>query len=146
MVQALCIGQCDTILAKGVCACCPFHFSSLTRRSRRSFHVCVLQIYESMRCVANRSGCSLNNVGRFGRVIITARDADPNLLRREVFEELRILDGIIQNTTAVYDGEEYTYEDICARWDDACFSNDILNLDQIMDEVRVTTISCEEVH
>lgn len=99
-----------------------------------------------MRCVANRSGCSLNNVGRFGRVIITARDADPNLLRREVFEELRILDGIIQNTTAVYDGEEYTYEDICARWDDACFSNDILNLDQIMDEVRVTTISCEEVH
>lgn len=57
-------------------------------------------------------------------------------MRREVFAELRILDDIIQNTTAVYDGERYTYDDICARWDDSCFSNDILNLDQIMDEVR----------
>lgn len=73
--------------------------------------------------------------GRFGRVIVTSRDDDPNLIRREVFEELRILDGIIENTTALDDGEPYTYENICARWDDACFSNDILNLDQIMDEV-----------
>lgn len=88
---------------------------------------------------ANRSiyARSSFELGRFGRVIVTARDGDPNLLRREVFAELRVLDEIIQNTTAWYDGEEYTYDDICARWDDACFSNDILNLDQIMDEVRV---------
>lgn len=76
--------------------------------------------------------------GRFGRVIITSKDADPNLIRREVFEELRILDQIIQNTTVLFDGVDYSYDDICARWDDACFSNDILNLDQIMDEVRAS--------
>lgn len=73
--------------------------------------------------------------GRFGRVIVTAKDGDKNMLRREVFQELRLLDQIIQNTTASFDGDEYSYTDICARWDDECFSNDILNLDYIMDEI-----------
>lgn len=73
--------------------------------------------------------------GRFGRVIITTKDGDRNLIRREVFEELRILDGIIHNATAIYDGEAYRYKDICARSLGECFENDILNLDELMDEV-----------
>lgn len=75
-------------------------------------------------------------VGRFGRVIVTTKDGDRNMIRREVFQELRILDELIQNATAVYEGESYTYKDICAKWQDECFSNDILNLDYIMDAVN----------
>lgn len=52
-----------------------------------------------------------------------------------MFKELRILDQIIQNTTVYHDGDEFTYTDVCAKWEDECFVNDILNLDYIMDEV-----------
>lgn len=57
------------------------------------------------------------------------------MIRREVFQELRMLDNMVQNATAQYDGEKYTYRDICARWEGDCFQNDILNLDYIMDEI-----------
>lgn len=77
--------------------------------------------------------------GRFGHIIVTAKDGDPNLIRHEVFKELRMLDQIIQNTTVMYDGNEFTYDDICARWEDDCFINDILNLDLIMDDVSSPT-------
>lgn len=42
---------------------------------------------------------------------------------------------MIQNATGTYDGESFTYKDVCARWQGECFENDILNLDQIMDDV-----------
>lgn len=73
--------------------------------------------------------------GRFGRVIVIPNDGDNNLLRPEVFKELRILDQLIQNTTVFQDGEEFKYADVCAKWQDECFNNDILSLDKIMDEV-----------
>lgn len=59
------------------------------------------------------------------------------MLRKEVFQELRILDGIIQNSTVRYDGEVFTYREICARWEGECFLNDILNLDYILDDVSL---------
>lgn len=58
------------------------------------------------------------------------------MIRREIFQELRILDNIIQNATVTYDGETFTYNNACARWENECFENDILNLDYIMDDVR----------
>lgn len=76
-------------------------------------------------------------LGRFGRLIITAKDGDPNLLRTEVFKELRQIDGMITNATVTYDGETFTYRDICAKSDDECFQNNILNLDEKMAEVSV---------
>lgn len=75
--------------------------------------------------------------GRFGRVIVTTKDGDRNLIRREVFEELRILDGLIQNATITYDDQTFTYKDICAKSLGYCFENDILNLDELMDEVSL---------
>ncbi|XP_030375300.1 patched domain-containing protein 3 [Scaptodrosophila lebanonensis] len=74
--------------------------------------------------------------GRFGRVIVIPKDGDENMLRREVFEELRTLDNLIQNATVYYDGDTYTYKEICARWQNECFENDILNLDAIMDDIE----------
>lgn len=61
-----------------------------------------------------------------------------NMLSEEIWRELRTLDGIIKNASIVFgeDNMVYTYGDICARWVDHCFENDILNLDYIMAEVR----------
>ncbi|XP_011307702.1 patched domain-containing protein 3 [Fopius arisanus] len=74
--------------------------------------------------------------GRFGHVIIVAKDGNENMLRREVWKELRLLDGIIRNATAVYEGESFTYGQVCARTKDECSSNSILNLDLIMEDVE----------
>lgn len=68
-------------------------------------------------------------------MIVIPKDNDTNMIRREIWDELRVLDGIIRNATAVYEGEKYTYDQICARWLDQCFSNDILNLDAIIELV-----------
>lgn len=57
------------------------------------------------------------------------------MLRADVFRELRQLDDIIQNSTVSYDGETFTYRDACARWENECFINDILNLDHIIKDV-----------
>lgn len=46
-----------------------------------------------------------------------------------------MLDNIIQNTTVQYEDEYFTYQDICAKWINECFKNDILNLDYILDDV-----------
>ncbi|KAH0552327.1 patched domain-containing protein 3 [Cotesia glomerata] len=73
--------------------------------------------------------------GRFGHVIVIPKDGN-NLLRKDVWEELIFLDGMIKNVTAYYEGESYTYEQLCARWQDDCFNNDILNLSKIIDQVE----------
>ncbi|XP_068897775.1 patched domain-containing protein 4 isoform X4 [Tenebrio molitor] len=78
----------------------------------------------------------ITRAGRFGRVIVTSKDGNKNLLRTVVWKELRLLDGIIQNMTVYHDYEYFTYKDICAKWMSECFQNDILNLDYIMDDVE----------
>lgn len=57
------------------------------------------------------------------------------MLRVAVWQELRLLDELIQNLTVFYDDEYFTYPDICAKWLTDCFLNDILNLDYIMEDV-----------
>lgn len=77
--------------------------------------------------------------GRFGRVIIVAKDNNTNMLRTEVWRELRQLDELVQNMTVTMpNGETFTYKDECARWEGQCFVNDILNLDKIIGEVWFT--------
>ncbi|KRT79642.1 Hedgehog receptor, partial [Oryctes borbonicus] len=73
---------------------------------------------------------------RFGRVIVTSRDGNKNMLRAEVWKELRLLDDIIQNATVFFEDEYFMYQDICAKWNNECFKNDILNLDYVIDEVE----------
>lgn len=77
----------------------------------------------------------ITRAGRFGRVIIVAKDGG-NMLRTDMWREMRILDDIIQNATAEYDGEYYTYRECCARWQDECFRNDVLELDKVLPEVE----------
>nr|XP_022905229.1 patched domain-containing protein 3 [Onthophagus taurus] len=77
----------------------------------------------------------ITRAGRFGRVIVTSNDGNKNMLRMEIWKELRRLDEIIQNTTVYFDDEYYTYQDICAKWGNECFKNDILNLDNVLEDV-----------
>ncbi|XP_023935051.2 patched domain-containing protein 3 isoform X1 [Bicyclus anynana] len=75
--------------------------------------------------------------GRFGRVIIVAKDNDTNMLRTEVWKELRQLDEYVQNVTVTLEnGDTFSYREECARWEGQCFVNDILNLDKIIGEVE----------
>ncbi|XP_072944049.1 patched domain-containing protein 3 isoform X1 [Epargyreus clarus] len=79
----------------------------------------------------------ITRAGRFGRVIIVAKDNNTNILRTEVWKELRQLDELVQNITVnLPNGETFTYREECARWEGQCFVNDILNLDKIIGEVE----------
>lgn len=57
------------------------------------------------------------------------------MLRSAIWEELKLLDDIIRNATATYEGESFTYEKVCARWFGECFLNDILNLHHVIEYV-----------
>lgn len=70
--------------------------------------------------------------GRFGHVIVIPKDGNGNMLRTEIWKELRLLDKIIKNTTITYEGETYTYDEVCAKWQNKCVENDILNLHHII--------------
>lgn len=77
-------------------------------------------------------------------MVVIAKDNDTNILRSAVFRELRQLDELIRNTTATYDGENYVYSEICAKWLGQCATNDILELDQVIELVYMYNflISC----
>ncbi|XP_034952079.1 patched domain-containing protein 3 [Chelonus insularis] len=79
--------------------------------------------------------------GRFGRVIIIPKDGHNTLLRKVVWNELRLLDSLVKNITTTYEGEIFTYEQLCARWLNSCFNNNILNLDHIIEDVENRTLN-----
>ncbi|KAL6263196.1 hypothetical protein P5V15_005996 [Pogonomyrmex californicus] len=79
--------------------------------------------------------------GRFGHVIVIPKDGGHNMLKSAIWQELRQLDWLIRNVTAKYEDEEFTYEQICARWLDQCFNNDILNLHHIIKEVEARKLN-----
>ncbi|XP_066586753.1 patched domain-containing protein 3 [Prorops nasuta] len=74
--------------------------------------------------------------GRFGHVIIVPKDGDKNMLRTVIWDEMRELDKIIRDVKVTFDGEIFGYEDVCARWLDQCFTNDILNLHHVLGDVE----------
>ncbi|XP_046993292.1 patched domain-containing protein 3 [Schistocerca americana] len=79
--------------------------------------------------------------GRFGRVIVTPREGH-DMLRQEIWAELRQLDALIQNATVHWeDGETFTYREVCARWEDQCFHNDILELDHVLADVETRRLN-----
>lgn len=70
--------------------------------------------------------------GRFGHVIVIPKDGGRNMLKSAIWQELRELDWIIRNITVKYEDEEFTYDKICAQWNNECVKNNILNLHHIM--------------
>lgn len=91
-----------------------------------------------VKCIYIKNDFELNvsfltlNLGRFGHVIVTPKDGDPNLLRTAVWDELQLLDQIIRNATITFEDENYTFDKVCAKWQNKCVENDILNLRHII--------------
>ncbi|VEN51717.1 unnamed protein product, partial [Callosobruchus maculatus] len=99
------------------------------------FERAIVENYFKVNYSSRFSVSRITRAGRFGRVILTSKDGDKNMLRTAVWDEVRLLDEYIQNMTVYFDDQYFTYKDICAKWMDECFFNDILNLHYIMDDV-----------
>jgi len=77
----------------------------------------------------------MSRVGKFGRVIITAADGG-TLLRTKLWNQIIELENIIYDITVEYEGLNFQYQDVCAKWDGICKTNEILNLVDVMTEVE----------
>ncbi|KAL4113456.1 hypothetical protein QTP88_017073 [Uroleucon formosanum] len=96
----------------------------------------IVESYFKMNYTSLFNPTRITRPGRFGRVIVIPKQSD-TMLSVEIWKELRILDDIIRNASITWGPENtvYKYDDICARWIDQCFPNDILNLDYVMNDV-----------
>jgi hypothetical protein len=82
----------------------------------------------------------ISRVGKFGRVIVSASD-NGSLLRSELWSDLLFLDSLVYNITVKYEGLNFQYQDMCAKWGGYCKSNDILNLVDMMPELETGNMS-----
>lgn len=77
----------------------------------------------------------MSRVGKFGRVIITAKDGG-SILRTDIWDSLLYLEGLVYNVTVEHEGSLLNYRDICAKWDGYCKVNEIMNLAGLMPEIE----------
>jgi hypothetical protein len=65
------------------------------------------------------------------------------LLRTSVWDEILSLDKIVHDLRLEWDEEELSYETLCARWEDTCYENDVLELGHngLMDQIEAGNIS-----
>ena len=75
---------------------------------------------------------------RFARFIIVAKN-EGSILREEVWEEIMEVDRIVHDIKIENNGKEYQFKDICAIWEEKCLENDILDIGEMIPEVRNQT-------
>ncbi|XP_070560683.1 patched domain-containing protein 3-like [Ptychodera flava] len=68
-----------------------------------------------------------NRQGRFGRLIVTAKDND-NVLRENVFSEILKIHDYVLEINATDDGKICQFDDLCGKWDGTCNQNALLQL------------------
>lgn len=73
--------------------------------------------------------------GRFGRLLIVANDGG-SVLRSSIFSQVVMLDSMIRNMTIEYDDDVYRYDQLCARMNGRCYSNDILEFADKIKEIE----------
>lgn len=73
--------------------------------------------------------------GRFGRVIIVAKDGG-NILRSSHFEQIVLLDAMIKNMTVEWDDLPWRYADLCAKMEDRCWENQILDFKERIHDIE----------
>ena len=79
--------------------------------------------------------------GRFGRLLITAKD-EGSLLRSDVWREIYFLDQLVRNLTIEWEEKNYTYKTLCAKtMNGYCWNNDILELGLYMDRIEQREIN-----
>lgn len=76
------------------------------------------------------------------RLFVVALDGG-TLLRTSVWDEIRALDKVIHDLRFEWDEEELSYGVLCARWEDECYENDVLELGNngLMDKIEAGNIS-----
>ncbi|XP_035687590.1 patched domain-containing protein 3-like [Branchiostoma floridae] len=101
----------------------------------------VIQDHFSTNVTDNFQQSRLAVFGRFGRVIVTAKDKS-NILQQSMMEEvLRLHEFVLNNISVDHEGQTYRYEDLCAAWQGKCDSNEFLELvDYNASQVQNTTI------
>lgn len=77
----------------------------------------------------------ITHKGRFGRLIITARDGG-SVLRRSVWDDVMWLDSAIRNLSIEWDDQSWQYSQICAKSEFKCFNNDILDFDDKIQDIE----------
>ena len=73
--------------------------------------------------------------GRFGRILITARD-NGSMLRDELFREIVAVDEIVRNITFEWEGRNLSYAEVCATQAGYCWKNDVLSLAPSMPAIQ----------
>lgn len=48
---------------------------------------------------------------------------------------------IVYNSTVRYEGSDFRYEDLCAKWDGYCYDNQILRLAELIPSIEVGEIN-----
>ena len=66
-------------------------------------------------------------LGLYGYVMVTGRGGK-SILDPEVWPEVRLIQEQILDMTVEYEGREYGYTDICARWKGECYTNSLLSV------------------
>lgn len=94
----------------------------------------IVDDYFPINYTSNFNAGRITHKGRFGRLIITARDGG-SILRRSVWDDITALDSAIKNLTISWDDNVYKYEDICARQEFKCWNNDILDFNSKISEI-----------
>ncbi|XP_071540515.1 patched domain-containing protein 3-like isoform X2 [Panulirus ornatus] len=82
----------------------------------------------------------VTRTGRFARLLIMAKD-EGTLLRSEVWDDVVAVDDLVHAVGVQLDDKYARYEDICAVWNEQCYENSLLDLQEIMPEVEAGNYS-----
>eukprot|EP00095_Tigriopus_kingsejongensis_P005739 maker-scaffold28_size608977-snap-gene-1.19 protein:Tk05739 transcript:maker-scaffold28_size608977-snap-gene-1.19-mRNA-1 annotation:"AGAP010394-PA" len=77
----------------------------------------------------------ISRVGKFARLVIAPKDGG-SILRSSLWNQMIYLDQIVYNVTVSFEGQNYQYQDVCARWAGYCYDNEILRLADLIPQVE----------
>ena len=77
--------------------------------------------------------------GELARLIVTPKTGN-NLFADDVFQEVKRLDLATRAITVIVDGQNYTYDDVCARQNGKCLPDPVIMLS------RDFNIPPQEIH
>lgn len=95
----------------------------------------IVDEYFPINYTSNFNAGRITHKGRFGRLIVTAKDGG-DILRRSIWNDLIQLDRAIKNLTIVWDDAQYKYDSMCARQEFKCWNNDILDFDSKISDIE----------
>lgn len=83
-------------------------------------------IFENIVFFSDFDATRSTKFGLYGYVMVTAKDGN-SVLEPGVWAEVKSLQDVIVNLRVSHEGQEYQYEDICAKWNGQCYTNSLLS-------------------